>query len=71
MTADQLGRNTELSSQLSDLIFEKLAQRLNQLEAMASHKTFSNASHVVMSLYRLRGSLEGDTLDDILKVLAR
>jgi hypothetical protein len=58
VAANKLLGDLKLAAQLADLILEELAERLDQLQAVASHETLSDTSHVVVSLDSLRRTLE-------------
>lgn len=62
---DELLVEAELASELADLILEELAERLNELEAVALGHALGQATDVVVSLDGLAGTLEGDALNDI------
>jgi len=65
VAANKLSGDVHLATELTDLILEQLTQGLNELETVASHQALSNTTDVVVGLDSLRGTLEGDTLDDI------
>jgi hypothetical protein len=65
VASDQLRGNVHLATELADLILEQFTQRLDQLEAVASHQALGNAADVVVSLDSLGRTLERDTLDDV------
>ena len=65
VAANKLLGDVELTAELADLVLEEFAQRLNELEAVASHETLGNSADIVVSLDGLGRTLERDTLDDI------
>ena len=58
VAANKLLGDLKLAAQLADLILEELAQRLDQLQAVASHETLGDTTHVVVSLDSLGRALE-------------
>lgn len=65
VTANKLGGDVQLATELADFVLEQFTQRLNQLQAMACHQTLSDTANVVMSLDSLRWALERYALNDI------
>lgn len=70
MAADEFCGDSELSSELTDFVFEEFAEGLDELEAMATHQALSDTTDVVVGFDGLGGSLEGNTFDHILNKLA-
>ena len=70
VAADEFCGDAELASELTDFVFEEFAERLDELEAMATHQALGDTANVVVGLDGLRGALEGNTLDNILTLLA-
>lgn len=58
VTANKLLGDLKLAAQLADLILEELAERLDQLQAVAGHETLGDTTHIVVSLDSLRRTLE-------------
>lgn len=65
VASDQLGGDVHLATEFADLVLEELAQRLDQLEAVAGHQALGNTADVVVGLDGLGRTLERDTLDDV------
>src|SRR5436305_15270475 len=62
MPPDNFLRQSELQAQLSHFVFEKIAERLDQLEA----KLVGQTADVVMEFDRGRGAIGGSTaFDDV------
>ena len=55
----------KLAPEHANLVLEEFAQRLDELQTVASHETLGNTSDVVVGLDGLGRTLERDTLDDI------
>jgi hypothetical protein len=58
VTTDKFGRDVKLATQLTDLVLEEFAQRLDQLQAVTGHETLGNTANVVVGLDSLGRSLE-------------
>src|SRR5262249_53928860 len=56
-----VARQTELETELADLVLEQLAERLDERELHA----LGQATDVVVALDRVRRALERDALDDV------
>lgn len=65
MSHDQVVVDTQFSAQLSNLILEELAKRLDELQTSTLLHTGRKASNVVVGLDGGTGALEGKTLDYI------
>ena len=65
MASDQFGGDVHLATELANLVLEELAQRLDQLQAVAGHQAFGNTANVVVGLDGLGRTLERDTLNDV------
>lgn len=65
VAANKFLGDLELTAEFADLVLEEFAQRLDELQTVASHETLGNTSDVVVGLDGLGRTLERDTLDDI------